>query len=62
MNTRTTEEQFREYEVQELFDEIRRLESGDMWDGMSSKGQKEETERAKKVFGEKMRELGVEWK
>lgn len=59
---RTTEEQFRnDYTIQELFDEIIRLEGGDLWDGMSSRGQKEEQERAKKVFGEKMRELGVRW-
>jgi hypothetical protein len=58
---RTTEEEFKEYELQELFDEIIRLESGDLWDGMRSEAQKEETKIAKKVFGEKMRELGVKW-
>lgn len=58
---RTTEEEFREYTIQELFEDILKMEGGDLWDGMSSKGQKEEMARAKKVFGEKMRELGVEW-
>jgi predicted HicB family RNase H-like nuclease len=58
---RQTEEDFRAYTIQELFNEIINLEGGDLWDGMSSKGQKEETGMAKKVFGEKMKELGVEW-
>jgi len=58
---RTTKEQFLEYDAQELFYEILKLEGGDLWDGMSSKAQKEETERAKKAFGEKMRERGIEW-
>lgn len=58
---RQTEDDFRAYTIQELFNEIINLEGGDLWDGMSSKGQKEETQRAKKVFGEKMKELGVEW-
>lgn len=58
---RRTEEDFRAYTVQELFEEILNLEGGDLWDGMSSPGQKEETKAARKVFGEKMRELGVEW-
>jgi hypothetical protein len=58
---RTTEEEFRGYTIQELFEDILKMEGGDLWDGMSSKGQKEEMARAKKVFGEKMREIGVEW-
>ena len=58
---RQTEEDFRGYEIQDLFDEIINLEGGDLWDGMSSDAQRKETEAAKKVFGEKMRELGVKW-
>ena len=54
-------EDFLEMELQELFDEILNLEGGDLWDGFSSRGQKNETYLAKKAFGIKMRELGVRW-
>lgn len=58
---RETEEDFRKYTIQDLFDEIIRLEQGDGWDGMSTRAQVIETKCAENVFGEKMRELGVEW-
>ena len=58
---RRTLEQFLAMELQDLFDDIINLEGGDLWDGMSSKAQQEETKRAKKAFGIKMRELGVRW-
>lgn len=58
---RRTLEQFLAMELQDLFDEILQLEGGDLYDGMSSKPQQEETRRAKKAFGIKMRELGVRW-
>ncbi len=58
---RQTEEDFKAYSIQELFNEIINLEGGDLWDGMSSRAQKDETNRAKKVFGEKMREHGISW-
>lgn len=48
-------------DLQDLFDEIIQLEGGDLWDGLSSKAKQEETKRAKKAFGIKMRELGVRW-
>lgn len=58
---RRTLEQFLEMTPRDLFDEIIVLEGGDLWDGMSSKAQQEETKRAHKAFGIKMRELGVPW-
>ncbi len=58
---RRTLEDFLAMELQDLFDDIINLEGGDLWDGMSSNAQREETKRAKKAFGIKMRELGVRW-
>jgi len=58
---RRTKEDFQKYTIQELFNEIISLEGGDMWDGMSSAGQKKETKIAHEVFAEKMREKGIDW-
>lgn len=58
---RRTLEDFLQMEIRDLFDEIIILEGGDLWDGMSSKAQQEETKRAHEAFGIKMRELGIEW-
>jgi hypothetical protein len=58
---RRTLEDFLAMELQDLFDDIINLEGGDLWDGLSTKAQQEETKRAKKAFGIKMRELGVRW-
>lgn len=58
----TLEEEYKDYTVQELFDEIINLEQGDMWEGMQSVRCKSELKAAKKVFGEKMIELGIDWK
>lgn len=55
-------EQYRAYyTAQELFDEIRRMEKGDMWDGFSSKAHDEEKELMIEVFSEKMKSYNVPW-
>jgi len=55
-------EQYRTYyTAQELFDEIRIMEHGDMWDGFSSKTHDEEKELMISVFAEKMKSYNVPW-
>jgi len=49
------------YTVQELFEEILRMQSGDMWDGFSSQKHKEEEKLMICVFGEEMKRRGIEW-
>lgn len=55
------EDQYKDYTVQELFEEIINLENGDLWDGFQSVHCKSELKIARKVFGEKMIELGLDW-
>ena len=49
------------YTIQELFEEILRMESGDMWDGFSSQTHKEEQNLMISIFGEEMKRRGIEW-
>jgi len=55
------ENELRDLELQDLFNEIIRLEQGDLWEGMMSASRRRESDLAKKVFGEKMIKLGINW-
>ena len=57
-----TEEDLNDMEIQDLFNLIVKLESGDVPIGFINKMRKEQIRIAKKVMGEKMRKLNVNWK
>lgn len=57
----STEDDYRAMELQDLFNEILNLAQGDLWDGFQSKTCRNNELLAKKVFGERMRVLGIEW-
>jgi len=56
---RRTREEFEAYSIMELFYEIISLEKGDLWDGMSSKANRDDCNLATEVFIEKMKALGI---
>lgn len=56
------EQYSRWYTIQELFEEILRMESGDMWDGFKSKSYAEEQKLMISVFGDMLSDNGITWR
>lgn len=50
-------ELYQEMPMMELFEEVIKLEGGDLWDGMSSKRNKEELKLAMSVFEKRLQNL-----